>query len=116
MSGVSPLAVLSERPPGISEFCGSLSKVVRVLEPGELVVAEVVVAPLGEVPDAVVTGAPGSVVCDEEGATAFNTPLPKETFWACKVPDQSTPLDVLGLLDSSTSLVSISTSRSALSS
>ena len=43
-------------------------------------------------------------------------PLPKVTCCAASVPDQSTPLDVVGLLEISTSLVSINTSRVGLSS
>src|SRR5208283_1706994 len=75
--------------------------VVVVVEPG-------VVVPGVEV----VTGVPGIL------ATVFPDikPLPKVTCCAASVPVQSTPFDVEGLLEISTSLVSINTCRVGLSS
>ena len=66
----------------------------------------------GIVVPGVVTGMPGIL------ANVFPDikPLPKVTRCAASVPDQSTPFDVEGLLEISTSLVSIYTCRVGLSS
>jgi len=67
-------------------------------EPG--VVVEVAVCPPGKVVEEVV-GVPGETVVVwlefPLEAVPDMTPLPKLTFWACSVPVQSTPLEVVGL-------------------
>src|ERR1700722_1533363 len=60
------------------------------------------------VPTVVTEGGTAGVPAD--GGVKYPEPLPKLTCWLARVPDQSIPLEVVGFLESSTNLASMSTS------
>src|SRR5690348_15156967 len=96
VSGLKPPAVVAPRPPApMTEF-----KTVLTALPA----LEFTVRPLGRV---VVWLAPPMVVV----LWPDMIPLPKETCWPASVPDQSTPLLVLGLIEVSSRRASMSTCR-----